>query len=291
MTGADGASNLTRWSGSGSSWRRYLAVSAWVFVFVPLTAWAGTISFGLSLTGSTLTAKSEGDSSAFFPTVLRLLPDGHWEALPVSPGGISPVELVPAAHFDLSWTQIPKSPQSMSPFETLQPLMVRFFDQAGVSFGQISFLHPPPTAEVTLSAGYEGGKLVIAPPGGAGTERVIRTSWLLWAQEEGIAATRNPLRLEAWQPSAQHIEWHQGMAPVRIDTGAGQPSAILLHDTGQGYGMQVVSAGRLESREQRSAWLDASPVLYRLALLMLLAAGVSLLLFGIVGAKGERQDA
>ena len=197
MTGTDVASNFTRWSGSGSLWRRCLAVPAWAFVFVPLTAWAGTISFSLSLTDSTLTAKSEGDSSAFFPTVLRLLPDGHWEALPVSPRTISPAELVPAAHFDLSWTQIPKSPQSTSPFEALQPLMVRFFDQAGVSFGQISFLQPPPNTVATLPAGYEGGKLVIAPPGDAGADRMIRASWLLWAQEEGIAATRNPLRLDA----------------------------------------------------------------------------------------------
>jgi hypothetical protein len=258
--------------------------------FVPFAAWAGTISFSLSLTDTTLTAKSVGDSSAFFPAVLRLLPDGHWEVLPVLPGTISPAELVPGARFDVRWTPIANSSQSTSPFEALQPLMVRFFDQVGVSFGQISFLHPPPKATVILQAGYEGGKLVIAPPGDAGAEPAIRASWLLWAREEGIGATRDPLRLEAPQPSAQHIEWHQGMAPVRIDTGAGQPSAMLLHDTGQGYGMQVVPAGRLESREQRAAWLDPSPIFYRLALLML-AAGVSVLLFGIVGPKGERQDA
>ncbi|MGH8591675.1 MAG: hypothetical protein ACREXX_20865 [Gammaproteobacteria bacterium] len=258
--------------------------------FVPLAAWAGTISFRLSLTGSTLTVMSEGNASAFFPTVLRLLPDGHWQALPVLPGTISPAELAPGAHFDVRWTPIAKSSQSTSPFEALQPLMVRFFDQAGVSFGQIPFLHPPPKAAVTLQAGYEGGKLVIAPPGDVGTEPVIRASWLLWAQEDGIGVTRGPLRLEPPQPSAQRIEWHRGMAPVRIDTGAGQPSAILLHDTGQGHAMQLVSPGRLESREQRSAWLDASPVFYRLALLMLVA-GVSVQLFGSVGMKGERRNA
>jgi hypothetical protein len=287
MTGVEGAINLTRWSGSGSHWRRCLVVMVWAFV--PLAAWAGTISFSLSLTGSTLTAMSEGNSSAFLPTVLRLLPDGHWEVLPVLPGTISPAELAPGARFHVSWTQIPRSSQSTSPFEALQPLMVRFFDQAGVSFGQISFLHPPPKATATLQAGYEDGKLVIAPPGDAAAERVIRASWLLWAQEEGIGGIRDPLRLEGRQPSAQHIEWHKGMVPVRIDTGAGQPSAILLHDTGQGYGMQVISAGRLASREQRTAWLDASPDFYRPALLMF-AAGVSVVLFGIVGPKGERQD-
>lgn len=288
MMGVESAINLTRWTGSGSHWRRCLAVLAWGFV--PFAAWAGTIAFSLSLTGSTLTVKSDGDSSAFFPTVLRLLPENHWEALPVLPGTTAPAELVPGAHFDVRWTPIAKSSQSTSPFEALQPLMVRFFDQAGVSFGQISFFHPPPEATVTLQAGYKGGKLVIAPPEDVGAEPVIRASWLLWAQEDGIGATRGPLRLEARQPSAQRIEWHQGLAPVRIDTSAGQPSAILLHDTGQGYGMQLVPAGRLESREQRAAWLDARSVLNHLALLML-AAGVSMLLFGIVGPKGERQDA
>jgi hypothetical protein len=281
MMGADRSSSLTQ----GSPWRRYLVVLAWAFVFVPLTAWAGTISFGLSLTGSVLSAKSEGDSSAFFPAVLRLLPDGQWEQLPVTPEAISPAELAPAAHFDLSWTQIPKGPQNTLSFESLQPLMVRFFDQAGVSFRQITFLQSPAKSSVTLPAGYEDGELVIAPPGDAGAEHAIRSSWLLWAQEEGIAAIQNPLRLDDRQPSAQHIEWHKGMASVRIDTGPRQPSAILLHDTGQQYEMQVVSAG-LESRDQRSAWLDASPVLYGLALL-LLVAGVSLLLFGIV-FKGTR---
>lgn len=291
MMEKDRASNFTRWIGNELPGQSWLAVLALAFIFVPLTAWAGTIAFSLSLTDSTLTAKSVGDSSAFFPTVLRLRPNGHWEALPVSPGTTLPAELVPGAHFDLSWTQTPNSSQSPSPLETLQPLMVRFFDQTGVSFGQISFLQSPSKATDILPAYYKNGKLNIIPPWDAGIEHLIRASWLLWAQEEGITAIRSPLRFETQQPSARYIKWRKGMRPICIDTGAHQPLAILLHDTGQEYRIQVVSPSRLESREQRSVWLDASPVLYRLALLILLTASLSLLLFSIAGRKGKKQEA
>jgi hypothetical protein len=241
---------------------------------------AGSISFQLSLTGSKLTLTEQGDSSAFYPSALRLLPNGRWE--PLAPAmGSPPAELAPGEHLDFLY---PELSQPKTPLTRLEPTMVRFYDSAGVSFGQISFFHQPPPSSEALQAIYSGGQLIISPP--QNTSESIRASWLLWPQEDGISQIRGPQKFEVRQPAeALRFDWHPGMSNLKIDTGAGQPAAILLHETASGYLLQKIPIG-LQVSTQRSAWLNASRHFYGLALCFLLAALLAALLF-IVARKNK----
>jgi hypothetical protein len=221
-----------------------------------LSTFAGSLSFRLSLTGSQLTVINQGDSSAFYPAVFRMLRDGSWRQLKTSS---APAELEAGARLELTWPDL-RLLEQMSEFERIQPVMVRFFDQAGVGFGQISFFRSPPAAKSVLKAKYVDGTLEIEPPDGGPS---IRASWVLCPLEEGIRPIRSPVRFEHRQPPALRVDWgRQGGIPLRLDTGAGQPAAVLIHETEQGYVLQVVSGGGLQGREQRAAWLDAAPKFY-----------------------------
>lgn len=245
---------------------------ALVFLF-PQAGLAGVISYSLSLTGTTLSLTQNGDSSAYYPAAFRLIPDGRWERLAPVPGKPPPAEMTPGMRFDVTWPET-QPLESLSPLERLRPIMVRFFDQAGVSFGQISLFDQPPRATESLRAGYMDGLLSITPPADGGR---IRASWILWPQEEGIAPIRSAVSFSHIQPPARRIEWRSGMEPVRVATGGGQPVAILLHETAQGYTTQHVPGGGLQGRQQRAAWLDASSLFYRLAMVAATAAAIAIL--------------
>lgn len=218
--------------------------------------------------GSTLTVTLLGDSAAFYPAVLRMLPDGRWERLQPKPGSVVPAELLPGKKFEMAWPDA-RPLQSLAPLVSLQPVMVRYFEADGVSFGQIAFFHPPPVARETLKVGYADGSLVIEPPA---TSSAIRATWVLWPQEEGIAPIQKRLRFEHEQPAAQRIEWRPGARASHIDTGRGQPEAVLLHETAQGYFQQTMADGGVRGRQQRAAWLEASATFYGITLLFALAA-------------------
>lgn len=238
-------------------------------------ALAGNISFGLSVTGSELTLINQGNSSAFYPTVFRMLSDGSWAQLEASS---APAELAAGAHLQLTWSDTHHA-EEMSELERMQPVMVRFFDQSGVGFGQITFFNAPPAAKTGLKAGYVNGAFQIEPPPDAAAS--IKASWVLWPQEEGIKPIRLPVRFAPHPPTALRIDWRrQGKVPFQLDTGAGQPAVILLHETKQGYAQQYVPDGGLQGREQRAAWLDATPQFYAASLIALVfAAGAMVLQF------------
>ena len=249
-----------------------LAVTALLF---SQSALAAGISFGLSVTGSQLTLINQGNGSAFYPAVFRMLSDGTWAQLEASSAR---AELAAGAHWQLTWPDAQPA-EEMSELERIQPVMVRFFDQSGVGFGQIAFFSAPPAAKIELKAGYVNGALQIEPPPDAASS--IRASWVLWPQEEGIKPIRLPVRYAHRPPPALRIDWRgQGKVPFQLDTGAGQPAVILLHETDQGYAQQFVPDGGLPGREQRAAWLDATPKFYAASLIALLfAAGAMLLQF------------
>lgn len=248
-----------------------LAVTALLF---SQSALAGSMSFGLSVTGSELTLINQGSGSAFYPAVFRMLPDGSWAQLEAIR---APAELAAGARMELNWPE-PRSLEQVSELEAMRPVMVRFFDQAGVGFGQISFFSAPPDAKTALKAGYVDGALQIEPPD---TVSSVRASWVLWPQEEGIMPIRLPVRFEHRAPPALRIDWsRKGRVPARLDTGNGQPAVVLLHETEQGYAQQFVPDGGRQGSEQRAAWLDATPKFYAASLIALvLAAGAIVLQF------------
>lgn len=243
-------------------------------LLLSLSAAAGGLSFRLSLTGSQLTVINQGDSSAFYPAVFRMLPDGSWEKLEATD---APLELPSSARLQLTWPDT-RPLETVSELERMQPVMVRFFDQAGVGFGQISFFHAPPAVNTALKARYVNGALQIEPPDGASS---IRASWVLWPQEDGIEPIRLPVRFEHRQPPALRIDWRsRGRFQFRLDTGAGQPEAILVHESARGFAMQIVPRGGVQGREQRAAWLDATPKFCAASVIALaVAAGAMVLQF------------
>ncbi|MBI4289857.1 MAG: hypothetical protein HY661_00090 [Betaproteobacteria bacterium] len=245
---------------------------------------AGDISFHLSLTGAEVIVTNQGNSTAFYPAVFKLAADGRWEQLAAK---ARPAELVPGARLQLTWTEADKTKQDL-PLERMQAVMVCFFDQAGVGFGQISFFRAPSAAKEFLKSGYAGGKLFIEPPGRTST---IRSSWVLWPREEGIGLIRRPVRFEHRPPPATRIDW-RSLPPeaFRLDTGAGQPAAILVHETDQGLFMQHVPSGGLQGREQRAAWLDARSYFYRAAQFAF-GAGAALVVLQLVLRRLRRRPA
>lgn len=252
---------------------------AWLPIFLlpalllALSAHAGNISFNLAINGDRLTLSNQGDSPAFNPSVLRLLDNGHWEVLPPAPGSPAPVEFKPQAKFELVWSARPAPPGPLS-LETLRPVMVRFSDQAGAGFGQISFFNQPQPAgkELLLEAGYVDGRLRIAAPKNA----AIKATWVVWPQEEGIAALAAPVTAAQPQPEAGRIQWGAGSEVKSLDLGKGMPIAFLLHETPQGLRSQVVPSGRIPGRQQRAGWLDLGAQLRNTAMLALLAGLVLL---------------
>jgi len=257
-----------------------------ILFLVSLSALAGDISFRLSLSDSTLTITPLGQSPVFYPAVLHMLADGRWEALAPKSGLALPAELLPGKDYQLEWPDT-RPLQDLTPFERLQPVMVRYFEQDGVSFGQISFFHPPPPATAPLQAGYSEGLLVVRPPAARDTAHAIRASWVLWPQEEGIAPLHQSPGFEHVQPAARRIEWQAGANAIQIDSGKGQPEAVLLHESAQGYELQTLAGSGLQGRQQRAAWLDASSKLYGMALLAALAAVAALLLYRARAARGN----
>lgn len=258
-----------------------MLLSACGALLVSAAACAGTISFQLSLTGANLTVTSQGDSSAFYPAVFRLLADGRWERLALVAGAQAPAELVPGAHLDLRWPDL-RPLESVSPIERLRPTMIRFFDQAGVSFGQLSFMQTPPAAPEKLQVSYGNGELTIMPPKDAN----ILATWILWPQEEGIEPIRRPVLFDHIQPAAQRVAWHTDAKPLRLFTGAALPAATLVHETASGLMLQQAGRGVVQGRQQRSGWLDNQLAFYVAALLVLASAiGFPLLQAWRNGAK------
>ena len=244
-----------------------LATLVLTVLLLSQSALAGSMSFGLSVTGSELTVTNQGSSSAFYPAVFRMLSDGRWMRLEASS---AQAELAAGARLEFTWPDAHPAEQ-LSELQRMQPVMVRFFDQNGVGFGQIAFFSAPPAAKTALKAAYVNGALQIEPPPDAASS--IRASWVLWPQEEGIRPIRLPVRFAHRPPPALRIDWRdQGRVPFQLDTGAGQPAVILLHETEQGYAQQYVPNGGLLGREQRAAWLDATPKFYAASLIALVLA-------------------
>ncbi|MDR3481032.1 MAG: hypothetical protein P4L91_09990 [Burkholderiaceae bacterium] len=249
-----------------------LAACSLLLLCIAPLAFAGNIFFDLAIDGDRLSLTNRGDSSAYYPVVLRLTADGRWQALPLLPGMSAPAQVLRGEKIRFVW-DVATPVENLSPLERLQPVMVRFFDQAGAGFGQISLFKPAPPAPAPLKVDYADGWLTVAPPANGS----IHASWLLWPQEEGIVPLRHPVGNVSTQPPARRIEWRAGMDAARFYLGAARPSAILLHETDAGLVAQNVNDGGSHSREQRVAWLDASIFFYCAALaLALLALGAVL---------------
>jgi hypothetical protein len=152
---------------------------------------AGTIFFDFELRGDQCVVVNRGDSSAYYPLFFQLGRDGKWMELKsdrqpaeLLPGGTLAASLIdtsaPApppltdplgpkgggrgvgenalmvrsANFPPALTLPRKGGADFPDIEYLLPVLIRFFDRAGVSFGQVSVLRTPPETGYKISAGY-----------------------------------------------------------------------------------------------------------------------------------------
>lgn len=242
-------------------------------LLLSLAAAAEEISFRLSQEQSRLSVALLGDGAAYYPSVLRMLPDGRWERLAPAPGTVARAELRAGDTLELAWPQTAPA-QDADPLARMQPVMVRYFEQLGIGVGQISLFQPPPPATDPLRTGYADGVLTIH----AGHQQInpARASWVLWPREDGAAQLLLPFRENQTQPAAQRIDWRSGAMTARIEIGTDQPEVILLHETDHGYVMQTVPRGTPDIH-QLPGWVGTSQTFYGLALAALATAVVALL--------------
>ena len=245
---------------------------------MPPAAFAGSISYTFSLTGNEFTMTLQGDASAYYPAAFRLAGSGAWEALE-SLGPLA--EQTKGVAMRFRW---PK--QGTAPIEAVKGFMVRFFDHSGVGFGQVAFFASPPTAARTIKAAYVDGQLRLSPPD---DPNGIRATWVISPFDEGIAPIAEPHAFVHRQPPAKRIDWGRVVTPVAIDNGAGQPLAILLHETPAGFESQMVQGGRYQpggpGAEQRTPWLKSAAGFYAAGLLSLIAG----LAFAVFALKKRRR--
>jgi hypothetical protein len=266
---------------------RYVLLS--LLATLAMSAQAGNISFGLSLNNDKLTLTHQGNATAFYPAVYRLQANGHWQRLAVAPGQGEANQLAPTASLDFIWGDT-RPLNTLPPLEALRPIMVRFFDQAGSGFGQMSFFNQPLLANEPLEGGYKHGLMTIAPPKSSSNPPISAT-WVLWPQEDGISPLRYPVRFEHHQPDARRIEWRPGMDKVELNLGAGLPTAFLLHETPQGLTFQTMNDGGIQGREQRTAWLDLTPRFFVAAKFLAGLAVVVLAYSLLAGGKDKKAAA
>lgn len=254
---------------------------AWMLVAIGHAAQGGSISFDLSHGKEGLTITNKGDSIAYYPEVFVLDIDGQWRLL----AGAPPVSQI-APLKKASW-RLAIERKSGDTIASLQPTMVRFFDQAGVSFGQVAFFgQPDMSGSKGLEARYGPAGLELKPP--VVTEGIFAT-WVLAAHSDGIADVLGPGRSTHRPPLARRIDWSQESRIVSLDTGKAHPPVVLIHETGSGPVRQDV-ASNIESRsDQRTGWLQSSKPLLTVAQLAA-GAAIALMLYGFAmrWRKGRR---
>lgn len=214
-------------------------------VWAPL-AFAGTITLDFEHHDDRCVVINHGDSSAYYPVMYHLGRNGQWLALQTEPrlaelppGGTVTALLPPlaatATNHDLDFFQV---------------VLVRFFDQAGVSFGHIVPLRPLPDGGA-LHVRYGGRLLTLgAPP----AKSAISATWVVAPWEEGIAPIFSAQSFTHFQPPAPRIDW-QRQQSAEIDIGAAQPAVLLFHETDAGLTLQRVQKRGAKIKQQRTAWL------------------------------------
>lgn len=248
---------------------------AFRFVFIllcslSLGASAGSISFRLSLQSQQLTLSNAGNSTAFYPTVFTIEAD-KWTPLFPPIGARTQTQLAPGESAEFVWP-VSQAKNKGDRLIDIRPYLVRYFDQAGVGFSRIFFFNPPPDASSKLQVRRLDRTIEIMRP----ESDTVRSTWVLWARQGGIADIGAGFAVEAVRPSAKRIDWSQGASSVLVYTGPVHESITLVHATPQGYRLQIAKLEDEIDMRQRSRWLDWGALFYALAF-CLFAAAIGLL--------------
>lgn len=234
---------------------RYTLIAFCLLIQAPVHAEG--VSFQLSKTAKSLSLKLSGPGTAYYPAVFVLRQDRSWEALRPLDKDTNTLSTGEIKQF--VWTENSNRPESI---ESLDALMVRYFEADGVGLGQISFFNHP-KAENLLTAEYSEGELKLS----AATESQLKpqATWILSPHEIGSVPLNQPLQTQHSQPSAQRIDWSTQTLPSTLKISDGRSEVFLAHETEQGFRLQSIPGNYPSNLELRSAWLNQSKSLFSLA--------------------------
>lgn len=269
-----------------------------IFTILIALAWispviAGTINFSFELRDNRCVVVNRGDSLAYYPAIFKLGHDGRWTALKtdrqpaeLQPGGTLTITLEETSALNSSMgvgtgTVNFSNTSTLSNIDSLYPVMIRFFDQSGVSFGQVSLLRSPPESAYTVRAAYRGNRFRMYSPA---DKNKIQATWVLAPFEEGIAPIFRPMTFTHSHPAATRIDWKQ-QKKADVEIGTTRPAVFLLHETPDGLRLQSVKYIGAIIVQQRTAWLTMRKPLYGTALGCALCA----LLFTMYDYRTDRD--
>lgn len=239
----------------------FLNLFALAFFLVSFCATADTIFFDLKEDGKSITMTQRGDGTAFYPHVFFLGAHGDWQVL-AAPPSIS--QLAKGDSMRMDW----RPASNIHPSRALQ---IRYFDRAGASFGQLTFLANWPGLNTPFATRRESERLLLEATGNE-----VSSTWVLWAADEDERPSpnfNNPTRSPL---PPLHLQWNGSSGNSRsLSYGAGQ--IVLLHELSAGtkrYATQYLPAMPVASSPFRPAWLDFGERYYAAALFALIAFGV-----------------
>ena len=233
-------------------------------LFMQSPAHAAGVSFQLSKTAKNLSLSLAGAGTAYYPAVFVLRQDGSWAQL--TPFGKNSNTLSASETQQFIWQESGSAPASIA---SLDALMVRYFEADGVGLGQMSFFNHPKT-EHLLSTAYSAGQLKLS----AATDSQLKpqATWILSPHEPGAAVLTQALQTQHSQPAAQRIDWSTQALPSTIKIGDGRSEVFLIHETEQGFRLQIIPGNYPPNSELRSVWLNESKTFFTLAGIPLLLA-------------------
>jgi hypothetical protein len=246
---------------------QYALIAFCLFMQAPVHAEG--VSFQLSKTGKSVSLSLSGPGTAYYPAVFALRQDGTWEQLALLQKDSNSLSTGETRQF--IWAENSNATESI---ESLDAVMVRYFEADGVGLGQISFFNHP-RAENLLATEYAAGQLKLS----ATTESQLKpqATWILSPHEMGAAPLNQPLKTRHSQPLAQRIDWSTQTLPATLKIGDGRSEIFLIHETAQGFRLQTIPGNYPPNQELRSAWLNERKTWFALAgitFLLAIAAGL-----------------
>lgn len=244
-------------------------------------ALAGTIKFSVNFTGNEIGVTNTGNEAAYRLSLWTLNQSEKWQAVPLLAGNAD--YLAP----EQSVKGVRQSPAVTNGLGRGDPLLLMMFDKSGSPVTQLAWRQPPAAAREALPTQRHGPQLDIAL-GNAKSAGIVAT-YAIAVPYGGVERLAHRFQGTQTPPDPLRHQWALGPV-MRLDTGAGQGGAWLVHQTTAGdLQVQVLADGVTRGLEQVPVWINwVRRNLMRYAQL-LAALGVLLLIARFVWSDRRRQ--
>ena len=251
------------------------------FIFAPSIALSGTVSFSVDFAPNEVVLTNTGSEAAYRLSMWTLDGSEKWQRVPVLLGNadyLEPQQLIRGRR-QLSG--------ATSGLALGDPLLVMLFDKAGSRIVQLAWRQAPAAALATLPTQRQGSQLVIA--GATASAANIVATYGITVPYAGVARLAQGFAVGAPPPDPLRHLWALGPA-MKLDTGAAQAGAWLVHQTASGeLQLQTVVDGKARGFEQVPAWLTWVRRHWARYVQALAGLGVFLLLAGLFLAGRQKS--